>query len=59
MTTSGHLVGIGRVAGQGVQHAFQDFAALLVEAGVRPAGSRSVGTGNAKGGPRGAEISWL
>jgi len=47
MTASGHLVGIRRVAGQGAQHACQDFAALLVEAGVLRAGSRSRGLGTA------------
>ena len=52
----GHPVGIGRIAGQGVQHAVQDFAALLLEAGVRRVGSRSARVGKrANGGPRDAE----
>jgi hypothetical protein len=59
MTASGHLVGIGSVARQGVQHTVQDFAALLVEAGVRRAGPRSACTGNAIGGPDDTENWWL
>jgi hypothetical protein len=60
MTASGHLVGIGRVAGQGVQHAVQHFAALLLEAGDRRAGSRSARVGNrSNGDPRDAEKWWL
>ena len=34
----GHLVGIGLVARQGAQHARQDFAAFLVEAGIPGSG---------------------
>jgi hypothetical protein len=60
MTASGHLVRIGRVAGQGAQHARQDFAALLVETGVLWAGSRSACAGNAANrGGRGWEKWWL
>ena len=59
MMASGHLVWIGRVAGQGVQHAVQHFKALLLEAGVRRADSRSACVGNANGAPCDAEKWWL
>jgi hypothetical protein len=59
MAASGHLVGIGRVAGHGVQHADQHFAALLLKAGVCRAGSGSACVGNADGAAGDAEKWWL
>jgi hypothetical protein len=59
MTASGHLVGIGRVAGHGVEHAVQHFAALLLKAGVRRAGSGSACVGNSNGAPCEAKKWWL
>jgi hypothetical protein len=59
LPASGHLVGIGRVASQRVQHAVQHFAALLLEAAVRRAGSRSACVGYANGRPRDAEKWWF
>src|ERR1035438_8686083 len=55
MPASGHLVGIGRVAGQRVQHAVQHLAALLLEAGFRRAGSLFACAGNAHSAPSDAE----
>ena len=59
MTASGHLVGIGRVAGQRIQHAVQHFAALLLEARLRRAGSLSARVGNADSAPSDAKKWWL
>ena len=59
MPASGHLVGIGRIASQRVQHAVQHLAALLLEAGFRRAGPLSACVGNAHSAPCDAEKWWL